>query len=73
MPSGASHDLGLLAPIDEKSWIFDLDGFSDHLVPLPFDPEATTKLVYELATRINTVFYWAANQKLVDTFGGKEA
>mgnify|MGYP001227902713 CR=1 FL=1 len=72
MPPGASHDLGLLAPIEERSWIFDLDGFSDHPVPLPFDPETTTKLVYELATRINMVFYWAARQKLVDTFGGKE-
>jgi len=73
MPARATHDLGLLPPIEEKSWIFDLDSFRDHQpAPIPFDPESAANLVYELATRINTFFYWAAQPKLIEVFGGEE-
>lgn len=72
MPARASHDLGLLPPIEEKSWIFDLDSFRDHQPAVPFDPEVSSNLVYELATRLNTFFYWAAQPKLIETFGGEE-
>lgn len=73
MPANASHDLGLLPPIEKKSWIFDLDSFRDHATPVPFDPDTGSELVYELATRINTFFYWAAQPKLIEAFGGEEA
>lgn len=72
MPGGASPDLGLLPPINAKSWVFDLDSFCEHQpVPAQFDPVALSDLVYDLATRVNTFFYWAALPKLIDVFGGK--
>lgn len=71
MPETASHDLTMLPPIKERSWILDLDAFSEYQPPQVFDPSAAVARVYELATRANTFFYWAVKDKFVEVFGGK--
>lgn len=72
MPAGASHDLGLAPPIESVSWIFDLDSFVDQQ-SVPFEPKLLTETAHALATRINTFFYWAAQDKLLEVFGGENA
>ncbi len=71
MAAGASHDVGLLPPISARSWMFDLDSFREFEdTPAPFDPDRLSELIFSLATRVNTFFYWAASPKLIETFDG---
>lgn len=72
MPANASPDPGLLPPIELKSWVFDMDSFRDQQpAPVPFHPAELSDLVYALATRANTFFYWAARPRLIEVFGGE--
>lgn len=69
MPEKASHDLGLMPPVEYKTWMLDIDSFSEHQPPAPFDAEKAADLVYLLASRVNTFLQWAAKDKFFEVYG----
>lgn len=68
VPAGATVDAGALSPIDEPSWILDIDAFRDE--PRPLDPDQVITEATMLATRIYSLFRWAVTPSFLTTYGG---
>lgn len=68
LPPGATHDPGILLPPDGKSWVLDLDMFSDEQIS--FDAAELSETVKTFAGRLYAVFRWMINDEFLRTFGG---
>lgn len=69
LPPGATVDPAAIEPDAEKSWILDLDMFSD--APMPFVVEHVVAEAQRYAERIYTVFRWAVTDDFLARYGGK--
>jgi len=69
LPPGATVDPAALEPVEEKSWILDLDMFS--AAPMPFDVDQIVSEVRQYAERIYSVFRWAVTDEFLLRYGGK--
>lgn len=69
LPSGATVDPAALEPVQEKSWILDLDMFSDS--PVPFSVDRVLSDAEQFATRIYALFRWAVTNAFLKRYGGK--
>lgn len=68
LPANVSYDPGTLEPVQQRSWVLDLDLFRDK--PQPF---AVDKLLLEargFAERIYAVFRWAVTAEFLRRHGG---
>lgn len=68
LPPGATVDPAAIEPINEPSWILDLDMFS--AAPTPFSVEQTVQDAARFAERIYTMFRWAVTDEFLRRFGG---
>lgn len=69
LPAGGAIDLNALEPIEERSWILDLDMFSSEQRPF-----AAVPLIEDLgrfAERLYTMFRWTVTEEFLRRFGGK--
>jgi uncharacterized protein (TIGR04255 family) len=69
IPAGATVDPNAIEPIDEPSWILDLDMFSDD--QHPFLPEEIVATARTYAARLYTVFRWAVTNEFLLRYGGE--
>ena len=69
LPPGATVDPAALEPVTEKSWILDLDMFSDG--PAPFSVDRVVADAARFAERIYTIFRWAVTNDFLKRYGGK--
>lgn len=69
LPPGATVDPAAIEPVNEKSWIFDLDMFS--AAPVPFVVEDIVVEAQRYAERIYTIFRWAVTDDFLLRYGGK--
>jgi len=69
LPAGATVDPAALEPVNEKSWVLDLDMFSSK--PMPFVVERVVDQARRHAERIYTVFRWAVTEEFLVRYGGK--
>lgn len=69
LPPGTTVDPAALEPVDEKSWILDLDMFSD--AAMPFSTDRVVADAEKFAERIYTVFRWAVTDAFLKRYGGK--
>jgi uncharacterized protein (TIGR04255 family) len=69
MPPNATIDPAAIEPLDEPSWVLDIDMFST--APLSFDVETLTGEARRYAERIYTVFRWAVTDVFLERFGGQ--
>ncbi len=69
LPPGASVDLSAIEPVDESSWILDLDMSS--LQPKPFDVDTLVSDAQGFVERIYGVFRWAVTDDFLRRYGGK--
>ncbi|NOT27357.1 MAG: TIGR04255 family protein [Acidobacteria bacterium] len=69
LPAGATVDPSAIEPINDPSWILDLDMFSTE--PLSFAASDVTAIGEEFARRIYTFFRWAVNDEFLKVFGGQ--
>lgn len=69
MPVGGSMDPAAIEPIDEPSWILDLDMFRKASVP--FDPEQVLDDTRTFTERLYTFFRWAVTSDFLAHYGGK--
>ena len=68
LPPGATVDPSVMAPIDERSWILDLDMFST--AALPFDTNVVMGEAERYFRRLYAVFRWAVNDDFLRQHGG---
>jgi len=68
LPAGATVDPAAVEPIDQKSWILDLDMFSTE--PVPFSSERVVDEARTYAERIYTIFRWAVSNEFLRRYGG---
>jgi uncharacterized protein (TIGR04255 family) len=68
VPPGATVDAGAISPVDESSWILDVDAFRDE--PRPLEPDQVVADAAMLATRIYSFFRWAVTPSFLATYGG---
>lgn len=68
LPPGASVDPTAIEPVDERSWILDLDMFGASGRPFVVDDLVET--VERFAKRIYTVFRWAVTDDFLRRYGG---
>ena len=69
LPAGASHDPGIPLPPEGKSWVLDLDMFSNE--QMPFDAAELSEVVRTYSGRIYAVFRWMIKDEFLLAFGGK--
>jgi uncharacterized protein (TIGR04255 family) len=69
IPPHMTTDPAAIEPVEQSSWILDLDMFS--LEPRPFDPAALVDEARIYAERIYTLFRWAVTDKFLRQYGGK--
>jgi uncharacterized protein (TIGR04255 family) len=68
LPVGATVDPAAIEPVQEKSWILDLDMFSAK--PTPFDVDRLLTDAQRYAERIYTIFRWAVTEEFLRSYGG---
>jgi len=68
LPAGATVDPAAVEPIQEESWILDLDMFS--AAPMPFVVDRIIADAQRYAERIYTIFRWAVTEEFLRRFGG---
>jgi uncharacterized protein (TIGR04255 family) len=69
VPAGATADPAAVEPVQEKSWILDLDMYSKK--PMPFVVMDVLARAENYAERIYTIFRWAVTKDFLVRFGGK--
>ena len=69
LPHNATHDPNALEPIDEPSWILDLDMFTT--APVPFQSEVLASTAKAFAERIYAVFREMVTDEFLRFYGGK--
>lgn len=70
LPANTTIDPTTLPPIQERSWILDLDLFRQGALE-PFNPDAMAADASAFALRIYTVFRWIVSKDFLRTFGGR--
>lgn len=68
LPPGGTVDPAAIEPINQRSWILDLDMFSS--APMPFSVEQAVQYASRFAERIYTVFRWAVTNDFLRRYGG---
>ncbi len=69
LPPKSTVDPNAVEPIDERSWILDLDMFSQK--QMSFDPEKIEEKAREFSQRIYTVFRWVVTDEFLRRYGGQ--
>jgi uncharacterized protein (TIGR04255 family) len=69
LPAAATVDPSVLEPINEPSWILDLDMFGTE--KQPFTTDGILKIATSFAERIYTVFRWMVTDDFLKFYGGK--
>jgi uncharacterized protein (TIGR04255 family) len=69
LPAGGTVDPAAIEPIDEPSWILDLDMFSSS--PMPFSSDRVVSDASRFAERIYTLFRWAVTPTFLQRYGGQ--
>lgn len=69
LPAGATVDPSAIEPINELSWILDIDMFSSQAVPFAVDHIVND--ARRFAERIYTFFRWAVTEDFLRLYGGK--
>lgn len=69
IPSNGSVDPVVIAPVEEESWILDLDMFSKKI--RPFDAEILCHLASDFAERLYSFFRWTVTESFLRHYGGK--
>jgi len=68
LPAGATVDPNAIEPIDEASWVLDIDMFSNE--EHPFVPEEIVNTARRFTERLYTVFRWAVTDDFLRRYGG---
>jgi len=68
LPAGATVDPSAIEPINEPSWILDLDMFN--VSPVPFSNERLLKDLAHFSERLYTFFRWAVTDEFLRRYGG---
>ncbi|AKS23665.1 MAG: hypothetical protein C75L2_00650006 [Leptospirillum sp. Group II 'C75'] len=69
LPPQATVDPTSIEPIDERSWLLDIDAFVPNT--RPFDIEVLLRQTQKLGERIYSFFRWAVTDEFLDRYGGK--
>jgi len=69
LPPGGTVDPAAMEPVEEKSWILDLDMFSAAAMPFVVDRIVADAERY--AVRLYTIFRWAVTDDFLRRYGGK--
>ena len=69
LPRGKTVDPSSIEPLDSRTWLLDLDLFTEK--PGPFDSGAIVERARCFAGRIYTVFRWAATPAFIRRYGGE--
>lgn len=69
LPPRSTVDPATIPPLDEASWILDIDAFLADT--RAFDPQALLQQTRGFAERIYSVFRWAVTDEFLRTFGGE--
>lgn len=69
LPPNSTIDPGAMEPIDEPSWVLDLDAYTEQGAKR-FDVGEITDQAGLFASRCYTVFRWAVTTRFLERFGG---
>lgn len=69
LPAGATTDPSAIEPLNEPSWILDLDMFS--VEAFSFSTNEVAAKGEEFASRIYTFFRWAVTSEFLQLYGGR--
>ncbi len=69
IPRRGSVDPAVIEPIEDDSWILDLDMYSQKT--RPFDADALSNLTGEFAERLYSFFRWTVTKKFLRHYGGE--
>lgn len=69
LPAGVTADPAAIEPVEEKSWILDLDMSNEE--PMPFIVGDVIAKAQQYAERIYTLFRWAVTDELLVRYGGE--
>jgi uncharacterized protein (TIGR04255 family) len=68
VPADATVDPTAIEPIDEPSWVLDIDMFSNE--EHPFDPEKIVNVAQRYSERLYTFFRWVVTEGFLRRYGG---
>lgn len=69
LPAGTSHDPGIPLPAEGKSWVLDIDMFSNE--QMPFDAAELSEVARTYSGRLYAIFRWMIKDEFLLAFGGK--
>ncbi len=68
VPAGATVDPSTVEPLNEPSWVLDLDAFST--APFAFEPDEVLERARTYAARVYAFFRWAVTPEFLARYGG---
>ncbi len=70
-PKGFSHDPEMAPPVDEESWVLDVDSFSTGCASTLLEPEFLCEELDKVAARAYAFFRWSITEEFMNRFKGK--
>jgi uncharacterized protein (TIGR04255 family) len=71
MPSKGTHDPSVMAPLDRKTWILDVDSYQEDAEGIEFEPSNLAAQIEHLGARAYAFFRWSVKDELIKEFGGE--
>lgn len=68
-PPKFSHDTDMAPPVDEKSWVLDVDSYSTNCAGESFDTQMLRAELDKVAARAYAFFRWSVTEKFLERFG----
>jgi len=70
-PKGFSHDPDMAPPVDEPSWVLDVDSFSTDCAGTQLKPDFLCEELDKVAARAYAFFRWSVTDEFLNHFKGK--
>ena len=72
VPPKFTHDPDLAPPVEDTSWVFDIDSFSTNCEGSEFEPKFLCEELSKVAARAYTFFRWGITDQFLQSFGATE-
>ena len=70
-PKGFSHDADIAPPVDEASWVLDIDSLSTNCASTQLEPDFLCSELDKVAARAYAFFRWSVTDEFMNRFKGK--
>lgn len=71
-PAGYSHEPEVAPPVDERSWVLDVDSYSTNCAGQEFNVQTLHDELDKVAARAYAFFRWSITEEFLERFGANQ-